>query len=318
MTFTRTLIRGLLLSACLALPGVAMAGPNSNGKIVVHLTPRTTKNACGSRSRPTCAAMITAGSLFPSTYYAYVVTADGHGTGGLEFGIDYDGAAHSGVDIFSWSLCADTQTSTPGWPAPGTGNRVLWNSGNCQTTEPGGAGTGVITAAGYFYCAAYSSDRLAITPHPTTGTATLLGCGGEVDSVYFPGTCNPGLHLGFVSFGGGAGYCPCSPFLPLEHDCGGIGPGVVPAGSLNVTYDTSDWYWCANDSWQVTGNATIVGPANQKIVHVNVGAPGTFRLTHGCTDPGGHGQACCKLVQVVDPVVVQPESWSRIKAMYRP
>ena len=145
-----------------------------------------------------------------------------------------------------------------------------------------------------------------------------MGCGGEVDSLYFPGTCNPGVRLGYASFGGPGGYNPCNPFGVVENDCGAIGPAVVPAGSLNVTYDTSEWYWCANDTWHVTGNATIVGPADQKLVRLNVGGPGSFRLTHGCTDSGGHGQSCCKLVQVVDAVPVQPESWSRIKAMYRP
>ena len=39
--------------------------------------------------------------------------------------------------------------------------------------EPGGAGTGVSAAAGYFYMAAYTPDMLRVTPRPVDGRAKL-------------------------------------------------------------------------------------------------------------------------------------------------
>jgi hypothetical protein len=98
------------------------------------------------------------------------------GVGGLQCGITYDPAAHAGVDVFNWTLCASLEFPSSGpngaWPAAGSGNLITWDGAfRCQRTQPDGSG--VVAAAGYFYCAAYSTDRLELIPRPVDGQAKV-------------------------------------------------------------------------------------------------------------------------------------------------
>lgn len=314
---------GLLAAAPLAAEP-ASAGANANAKILVHLAAPTQKAACTrATARPACNQINATGQLYPTRYFAYALVVDAAawaGVGAMEFGIDYDGAPHSGVDVYEWHLCADAETPSAGWPAAVTGNRIAWNSANpgqCQRWEPGGPGNGVVAVAGYFYCAAYTPDTLRITPNPSNQEAAVTDCGGVTDHLFDPEACGPqSTALGSAAFGGGVGYNPCG-YLVRQFDCGNIGPSTVPAGAMGVNYGLSSYGVCRAQAWRVTGNAVVVGRDDESFVALNIGAAGEFTLEHSCIMDFDAVSTCCKTVSVLDPVVVQPSTWSSIKAMYR-
>lgn len=212
------LVAGLGLAA---LSTVSFAGPNDNAKLMIHLLSTTTKAQCGARATPQCGAMNTSGSLYPTSYFAYLVVTDGNATsgiGGLQCGVTFNGAPGAGVDVFGWTLCATLEFVSTGWPQSGGGNLITWDTASkCQRFEPGGAGTGVTAAAGYFYCGAYSADVMALTPRPVDGTAKVADCLSNetvIGGTGFP--VNVASHLGTVKFGGGAGYNPCGAITPVQ------------------------------------------------------------------------------------------------------
>jgi hypothetical protein len=313
----------LCLSALLVLPATAFAGPNASAKFLVHLAAPTNKNFCARGVPAGCDQVVTQGSLTPGLYYyAHVLLADGMATAGFSgaaFGIDYDGATESGVDVYSWHLCADTESPSPGWPATGTGNTVAWNAGNCQNSEPEGPGTGVLVTAGYFYMGSYTPDALRLTP-PPSGTATVTSCGGIVDVIAPVDSCGY-FPFGYAEFGTGPGWNPCDFYRSYVTycPCQISGPPIVTPGSASNTY-----FWAdppvnivEHLGWYVTGNATIVGPAENTLsVQVTAGAPGTFTLHLNAT--GTHyTQSCTKEVTVDSGVPAAVTTWGRIKSLYR-
>jgi hypothetical protein len=208
----------IALAAALAglLPRIANAGPNENAKIVIHLATPTTKNACTrAEAQPSCASIVTAGDLSQG-YFAYVLVVDADsaaGIAGVQFGIEYDQAENTGVDIFGWTKCTTLEFAMEGWPAAGTGTLLTWDSSTvCQRSQPGGSGSGVVAVAGYFYCTAYGADTLAITPRPADGLASIASCIAEEDTLESPSLQRNPSPLGFAVFTDGAeapGYNPC-------------------------------------------------------------------------------------------------------------
>lgn len=99
-------VRTCLLAVAMlgSFSGASLAGPNANAKILLHLLTPTTKGQCTrAEATPPCSSIVTAGDLYPATYFAYVLVTDADsavGVAGVQFGIDYDGAAQSGVDIY--------------------------------------------------------------------------------------------------------------------------------------------------------------------------------------------------------------------------
>jgi hypothetical protein len=214
----------LLGIALLSAPG--MCGPNGNAKILVNV-PRVDTNPCFHLT-PRCDQMITSGSLYPPRlYYAFLMVTDGDNATGImsvQCGVGYDPTPGSGVEVYSWILCADAQVPEAGangpWPAPLSGNVIHWNGDtNCQQLEPGGPGTGVIAKAGFFYVAAYTPDNLSIVVHPTDGLAIVESCTAVVDTVAGgPVVRNPS-PLGFARFSEGGtepGYNPCGLGVPVR------------------------------------------------------------------------------------------------------
>ena len=183
-------------------------------KILLHLKALTTKNQCTTWGNLTdCKEAVTKGLLAAPTtgpfYFMYMLVANGNlrgsdiggqdlGIAGVQMGVQYNGAANAGVDVFTWNLCATLEFSSTGWPASGGGNLITWDSTNkCQK--------GDVSIAGYFYCGAYTADNFAITTRPVDGAAKVADC----SSNEIPLT--PG-DLGFASFStdGGANSCnPC-------------------------------------------------------------------------------------------------------------
>ena len=134
-----------VLVTSVSLP--AFARSNNDARLALHLLPHTTKNTCGrADATPACSNIVTNGGLYPTLYYAFLLVTSGDAVGGLaglQCGVSYDGIAHSGVDIFSWNLCATLDFRSGNWPAAGGGNLITWDSSSrCQRNEPGGSGSG--------------------------------------------------------------------------------------------------------------------------------------------------------------------------------
>lgn len=200
--------------------------------IAVHLKGVATKNLClpenqGGSAPSTelpCLAFDTAGEVGVG-YNAYVYIAnawtqynsqgltDG-GVGGAEFGLDYDGAPGSGVDVFSWVPCGFSFPSAT-WPEPGSGIRVIWDAEtDCQLEKPQGSLAGVRGMAGSMYVYAYGDDVLEIVPHgdPGAASAKISNCFGQEVPI-------PGEQTAFLAFSAGAVQPGCTPCL---GPCGAI------------------------------------------------------------------------------------------------
>ena len=126
-------------------PGLAAAGNQDNAKVALHVTPRVAKSAwiClsdqsggGAPSGLPCDDYATEGDL-GVWYDVYLVVGKGNdadpppGIGGLSCGISYDPEFYQGVDIASWTRCADGleflgEGPYGTWPQPESGMRVTW------------------------------------------------------------------------------------------------------------------------------------------------------------------------------------------------
>jgi len=197
------------------LPSASLAGPNADAKILLHLLAPTTKGACSrAAASPACESMVTAGDLYPVSYFAYVVVVDAdstQGVAGAQFGIEYNGTTQAGIDVHSWTNCANLEFAESGWPASSTGTLITWDtSTNCQMAQP--SGPGVKAIAGYFYCTAYSADELQLIPRPSDSVAKIASCSTLEDtiSVAALGSC------AFSVEGASEGYNPCLPESPPE------------------------------------------------------------------------------------------------------
>ena len=96
-----------------------------------------------------------------------------YGISGVQFGIDYDGGSQSGVDILSWTTCADgLDIPSDNWPSPKSGTTITWivdrdTGDGCQDNVPGAAEDGVTAIIGYFSLTAYSTDQLSVIENRT-------------------------------------------------------------------------------------------------------------------------------------------------------
>jgi hypothetical protein len=196
-------------------------GLNENAALMIHLIPASGGPSCaGAGPAPPCTDTRISGSLHPQTYHAALLVMDGYTNGGrlsgiseVRLGLDYNAAPSAGVDILGWTACADWQIPGAGWPEAGSGNRIGWNpETNCQRTEPGGPGTGVVAVAGYFYLSSYTPDRLSLTSYPGED-AVMVDCQSQTSTLAASGS-SP--RLGYAEFGGGAGYRSCRVEAPIS------------------------------------------------------------------------------------------------------
>jgi hypothetical protein len=184
----------------MGLASAALAGENAIAGISLHITePSGFVNPClkAAPSFPDGGDSIVDRYKFcnrgpdpsPSDLEIWLVVCNGSdslGVKGVEFGIDYDGALGSGVDVNSWILCADgLEFPMEGWPAAGTGTLVTWTT--CQ--DESSIDTGdvlnhqVIAPAGVFQVTAYGRSFLKVTPRPVTGLAKVADCLAAEDVV---------------------------------------------------------------------------------------------------------------------------------------
>jgi hypothetical protein len=220
---SRTGLIGILswLGLMISLTRLAVAGVDPHQpKILLHVVRAPLGNPCTtgfSTTAPNCAGVNTQGDVQTAPgegpfYFVYLVVAKGdtmRDLAGMQCGLYYDsghglpsnGASdHLGLDILGWTLCATLEfpTPSPAWPNPESGNMITWDwTTSCQTGE--------LANAGYFYCAAYSKEFLAIIPRPVDNSASVADCRADVSEVGFDGRgfagfgvygCNPCLGRG--------------------------------------------------------------------------------------------------------------------------
>ncbi len=157
-------------------------------------------------------------SFEPSYVYLFVAQADsGDGVGGVALGIE----GSQDVGIFGWILCADEDVPSSGWPASGSGNRILWDTdANCQRTVLGTDGAHAM--AGSFYVYAYGSATLTVVHHPTaTPPVETVSCNGVGRAAA------PGARIGFD---GALGFNPCLAATPVQPSTWGRIKNATRAG----------------------------------------------------------------------------------------
>ncbi len=203
------------LSLCLvALAGFlspAGAGPfDGRPKLLFHVQPVTSKNACSAGALADCRSAVVKGALTPiggpGYYYTYLLAARGNLSGlrGIQCGIAYQNlaAGNSGdldrVDVFSWTLCADLEFITAGprsWPRPCGGTIITWAA--CRTEDT--------AVAGYFYMACYDrSDYFALRTRPVDNAAKVADCDNRETFLQYS-------ELGAAYFSPGAAQAGCNP-----------------------------------------------------------------------------------------------------------
>jgi hypothetical protein len=295
----------------------AAAGPNANAGLALHIASVTSSDPCLSTTQiPTCGTLRVDEPILGVPVFLYVLVQDADPVAGVAaatFGVSYDGADGSGVDILGWNLCADSQVASPGWPALGSGLEISWASGNCQHRRTGTGNDPVWTSGtaviGYFYCAAYTPSNFFVTPHPITGSATVTDCSGIVDDL----TNALPSQLGVAGFGGAGGYAPCET-MAHYYPCEVVGPDVILAGSTHHYSSGPPGEW--GSIWSIEGNGIIVGPSDGTSVQVQAGGPGTFTLYFSGPSSLPPSTYCGKIVTVEDAIPALPTTWSSVKALY--
>lgn len=209
----------LALFALALAPLGVFAQDNRDAAIGLYIKEKGARLSCSRITPLSCgdSEAVTSGELYVE-YVAYlgVFNADAQlGVAGLECSLRYDDASRSGVDIDSWTLCADIDYPQDGWPGTsGDGNRIVWlTTTGCEREEPAGIGTGVSAIAGFFTMTAYSEDKLQITPWKAPSgsiyvpTCRIADCNGK--SNYDIAPENQG-YLAFSDDGSAKGHLPCT------------------------------------------------------------------------------------------------------------
>jgi hypothetical protein len=236
-----------LLIGCMTLgvsASIAMAGDNADAGISLHITnpPQKTTNCVndapdfgtqGGKKIVTKGLPCTSGQY--GEFDVWVVVCNGSdslGVAGLEFGLEYDGASGSGVDIASWRLCGDLQFPSDDWPGAGSGNIITFEpGGNCQNTPAEYHGFGkdangdsgklpvsgsVIAVAGVFRVFINGSDTMEITPRPISGRLKVADCAAREDDLTDK-MVNRGGVAAFCSNYNGYNFC-AKGALPAEQE----------------------------------------------------------------------------------------------------
>ncbi len=128
-------------------------------------------------------------TVLPKKWVVVCNGSDVEGVAGVEYGIAYDGATGSGVDVISWTLCADLDFPSGGYPASGGGNIATWVwSLNCQNTNAQTVGIppplgSVIAIVGALRVSLLGQDVMEIIPRPASGTLKIANCNAAADDL---------------------------------------------------------------------------------------------------------------------------------------
>jgi hypothetical protein len=231
---TTGMAAAILAAMCFVFAGSAIAQLNNGQEqsvVAAHAQPHNTKGITCNGWDPNmpCDQFTTAWPVGSGAdVYFIIANADSAlGVSGVSLGVDYGdtpGATQDGVgcDVFGYTFCADLQYTNgidpndvnTEFPAAGGGNRLIWvRTTNCQrhVVPP----YQVEAVACVFYVYAYSPDQFIVDMNRNLYT------GAEFQMVDCPGPALSDMawpsHAGYVDFGSGAGYNPCSIITPVEN-----------------------------------------------------------------------------------------------------
>jgi hypothetical protein len=210
--------------------GIAAAGPNDGGVLLLHAAPfegRIGRPICGLVGLSDCAdARVNIPATDFMAWSVFAAFAEGSDPRLLSvtFGVEHD----PNIYLANWESCGPIETPDSDWPNPGSGTKVSW--GISQTAEI----TEVYAFLGYAY---YGSGAFCLFPHPTQG-----GWFGD-DST--PPVLDPIADYGCLGFGDNPGYLPC----PVANE---VGACCLPDGSCQVITESA----CADEAgnWQGVGS----------------------------------------------------------------
>lgn len=281
----------MAMVALVLVSGVAFAGPNANGTLIVH-NPGLDYSAdwpyCGDTPLGMCADGVVnldiAGGTGVWKVYAAFPEGSSPRLSGATFGVDYTAG---NVYVIDYGTCGDFEIVDSGWPAQGTGVGMTFNE----------AQTGLLTElywfAGYNYYAAPAT--FSVIAHPVQGgTFADDSVPPDVDTV---------TDYGVLGFDGGAGYLPC-PEMPTEGAC------CSEFGDCTITPpDQCDGEW--------VGGECDPNPCPPLIGACCVGNQGDcFMLEYyECLQEGDWVGGPCDPNPCVIPTI--DASWGTIKATYR-
>jgi hypothetical protein len=197
-TMKRALLGLLIGCLTMGFASVALAGQNADAGIALHVTKATTKatlcsgapdwNGKGARDFKTKGVPCPTGVGEFDVWVVVCGGSDSVGVAGAEWGLEYDGAFGSGVDVNSWTRCGDLEFPSGGYPAAGGGNLVTFEpGGNCQNTnaETGPMGVPVkktvIAVLGILDVTVWGGDNLAVVARPVSGKLAVADCAAKED-----------------------------------------------------------------------------------------------------------------------------------------
>jgi hypothetical protein len=212
--------------------GIANAGPHEGGVLIFHAAwynGRLGSDLCELDYPDHCEDAVVNvpwGDLWTWSVLAAFPEGSSPRLMRVSFGVDYD---ERDLDMDDWEFCGFLETPQPGWPAPGSGTTVEWQSP--QTDH--------LVRVGAFLAFTYSgSDTpFCLVPHPTEG--------GWFSDDSTPPVQDPIADYACLGFGVDPGYLPC----PVS---GEVGACCLPDGSCQVMTEGA----CAGEEgiWQGGGS----------------------------------------------------------------
>ena len=329
----------LLTFAC-ASP--SFAGPNEGGTLIIHANPSLSycedvAAYCGQSGLSDCSQAITEHDGDASVVFFMIAAFPSAGSprlAGVTFGIFYD---QTHLTILDSGMCGDFELHTSGWPGPGEGNAVTWNT--TQTDH----------LVEVYWFAAYNEPTpspgiFTVTDHPVRGG----GCCFGDDAV--PANLDPILAYGALGFDQ-PGTLPCpdedlvgacclncgcqmlNEILCTLHGGNFQGPGVScdpnpccppPVGACCIACEctllTQDE--CAAQGGQYRGDQTLCVTTICGTEHGACCFEGScFNVTNcQCETLGGEflgDNSNCDPYPCTPPSPALRETWGRVKGHYR-
>jgi len=147
------------------------------------------------------------------------------GQAGIQVGLSYDGANDigRGIRVIDWQSC-EAEVQSDHWPAPGSGNLLVWS----ECPRDG------LPVGGIFTIAVYEPSVFALGPHPNTGDIRVGSCYYEEIEL----APVPEQQVGWISLGGASLGVDSDGCNPLLGPCSRTSVATVPTtwGALKSRY----------------------------------------------------------------------------------
>lgn len=177
----------LLVILLMAVPVAAFAGQNAGAALLASAgsVTKTTPATCAALGGKLCADLTPNFNTQLAPLQSYVAVYVGRqpaltGLSGVDFGVQYDPNA---LYLPAWTHCGSLEVNGTGWPAPGSGNTVVWTSPQAGET----------VLVGYFTMqkyAGYPSYDWTLGAHPLYGTARVVDGASQFDDLRYPAVAN--------------------------------------------------------------------------------------------------------------------------------